>query len=133
MPKYPGLGLPLRYVLLPGDVLQPEHEESSGVEKSFSNAVSLPLAVRELAMMSIMEAFTDKLDWHKKVFDERTVAKWREETREIPDEHFWNLADAFPYARQHTHQTESPARILNDVSFEYVSQSHRLCISFNQY
>jgi hypothetical protein len=51
MPKYPGLGLPLRYVLLPGDVLQPEHEESSGVEKTFSNAVSLPLAVRELAMM----------------------------------------------------------------------------------
>jgi hypothetical protein len=72
-------------------------------------------------MMSVMNTLTDKKDWHKKVFDEKIVAKWREEAIAIPDDYFWDLAEA--EEREHSHPTETPARMLNDKSFEYVSCS----------
>jgi hypothetical protein len=43
-------------------------------------------------MMGIMDRLTDKENWHKKVFDEAIVAKWRKEALEIPDETWWSLA-----------------------------------------
>lgn len=42
--------------------------------------------------MNIMDRLMDKEDWHKKVFDEVIVSKWRDEALAIPDEHFWKLA-----------------------------------------
>ncbi|RYP69563.1 hypothetical protein DL771_006078 [Monosporascus sp. 5C6A] len=48
-----------------------------------------PLFVREVAMMFIMEQLTDKENWHKKIFDEEIVAKWRKEALEYPDELLW--------------------------------------------
>jgi hypothetical protein len=130
MAKYPGLGLPLLYGL---DYEADDLSYPIGVHLFCSGSLTVPLAVRELAMMNIMETLTDKDDWHKKVFDERIVAKWREEAREIPDEHFWDLAEAPSSGREHTHQTENPARILNDKSFDYVSQSYRLRTSSDQF
>lgn len=43
-------------------------------------------------MMSIMDHLTDKEDWHKKVFNEEIVSKWRAEALAIPDEQFWMIA-----------------------------------------
>lgn len=40
-------------------------------------------------MMYVMDRLTDKADWHKKVFDDAIVSKWRKEAFEIPDEYFW--------------------------------------------
>lgn len=118
MSKYPGLGLPLREGMLRerGALFYP-----IGAHHDCPYSTSDPLPVRELAMMSIMDKLTDKEDWHRKVFDENIVAKWREEARNIPDEHFWDLAEAESDLRKHAHPSENPARILNDESFEYVS------------
>lgn len=52
------------------------------------------LPVREVAMMGIMDRLTDKKDWHKKVFDDIIVEKWREEAMAIPDEEFLKTAAA---------------------------------------
>lgn len=87
MPDYPGLGLPLRH--------NPQRDYGFypiGAHGSCYGADSKMLPVREVAMMSIMDRLTDKEDWHKKVFDDTIVSKWRKEAMAIPDEHFWKLA-----------------------------------------
>ncbi|KAK9776456.1 hypothetical protein SCAR479_06779 [Seiridium cardinale] len=87
MPDYPGLGLPLRHNR------QEDYEHYPiGAHGSCRGADSDMLPVREVAMMSIMDRLTDKEGWHKKVFDDAIVSKWREEALAIPDEHFWRLA-----------------------------------------
>lgn len=121
MPQYPGLGLPVR-----------ERESNYkaeglhypiGAHANCRGSTTAPLPVREVAMMSIMETLTDKDDWHKKVFDEEIVAKWREEALGIPDGYFWNLVEADEDRRKHAHPTENPASILNGEAFQYVSCS----------
>jgi hypothetical protein len=87
MPDYPGLVLPLRH--------NPQEDYVHcpiGAHGSCWGADSELLPIRELAMMSIMDRLTDKEDWHKKVFDDEVVSKWREEALAIPDEHFNKLA-----------------------------------------
>ncbi|KAK7709768.1 hypothetical protein SLS64_006009 [Diaporthe eres] len=42
------------------------------------------LTAREVAMLGVMNALTDKPDWHKKVFDEEIVAKWKQEACALP-------------------------------------------------
>lgn len=87
MPAYPGLGFDLRL-----------NEQSEygfypiGAHGSCYGSESDMLPIRELAMMSVMESLTDKEEWHKKVFDDEIVSKWRKETLEIPDEEFWKMA-----------------------------------------
>lgn len=91
--KYPGLGHELCYLQQPSSIWKPvtyptaAHQLVEG-----SNSVLLP--IREVAMMEIMEKLTDKPDWHKKVFDEAIVAKWREEAMDIPDEVWLKMAAA---------------------------------------
>ncbi|KAF2872638.1 hypothetical protein BDV95DRAFT_491920 [Massariosphaeria phaeospora] len=90
MPDYPGLGLPLR---------DSRDNNSSatelypiGAHNSCRGATCEPLPVRELAMMHIMECFTDREDWHEAIFDDQVVAKWREEVLAIPDRKLWDIA-----------------------------------------
>ncbi|KAL6711466.1 hypothetical protein ACN47E_004400 [Coniothyrium glycines] len=87
MHEYPGLGLPLR------------HNEQNkygfypiGAHGSCYGSDSLPIPVREVAMMDIMEKLTDKDNWHKKVFDTTIVEKWKKEALAIPNEMLWKLA-----------------------------------------
>lgn len=42
------------------------------------------LTAREVAMLGVMSALTDKTDWHKKVFDDEIAAKWKQEACAIP-------------------------------------------------
>nr|OQO25765.1 hypothetical protein B0A51_05975 [Rachicladosporium sp. CCFEE 5018] len=42
------------------------------------------LVVREVAMLAVMDAITDKDSWTDKVFDETIVAKWRVEAMAMP-------------------------------------------------
>lgn len=41
------------------------------------------LAAREIAMINLMDSLTGKPDWHKGIFVDKTVKKWRKEAREI--------------------------------------------------
>ena len=85
--EYPGLGLPLRTWEWRNYGFYPigSHSNCYGSDSDI-------ITVRELAMMDIMEKLTDKVDWHKKVFDDAVIAKWRKEALSIPDDHFWQLA-----------------------------------------
>jgi hypothetical protein len=85
--EYPGLGLPLRHY---DDREYPYYP--IGAHNNCHGSESQLIAVRELAMMDIMEKLTDKEDWNKKVFDDGIVAKWREEALAVPDSYFWDLA-----------------------------------------
>lgn len=42
------------------------------------------LTARELAMLGVMNALTDKPNWHEKVFDEEVTKKWELEARSMP-------------------------------------------------
>jgi hypothetical protein len=84
---YPGFGLPLRN----NDWTDYDYYPI-GAHGNIWGADSDIITVRELAMMDIMEKLTNKEDWHKKVFDEDIVSKWRKEALAIPDLYFWNLA-----------------------------------------
>lgn len=121
MPEYPGLGLPLRHGrhLVSGDILEDESFYPIGAHHSCARSDSLPIPVRELAMMNIMNEITDKENWHREVFDEEIIAKWREEARRIPDKHFLDLVEC--HVGEHVDASANPAKILNDESFEYVS------------
>ncbi|KAJ2923671.1 hypothetical protein H1R20_g13422, partial [Candolleomyces eurysporus] len=76
----PGLGQPLEYV--------PGHDDPLYVRGPIENALdeeklcSLGLiTLRELAMLRFINLITDKQEWHKKVFDDSIVAKWRAEVK----------------------------------------------------
>jgi hypothetical protein len=42
------------------------------------------LVVREIAMLALMDAITEKPRWHEKIFDETIVEKWRAEATAMP-------------------------------------------------
>ena len=45
-----------------------------------------PITVRERMMISVMVTLKDKPEWHRKVFDEQIVAKWRTEAMQFGSE-----------------------------------------------
>jgi hypothetical protein len=42
------------------------------------------ITAREITMLGVMNALTEKPSWYRKVFDETVVAKWRREALQIP-------------------------------------------------
>lgn len=76
--KVPGFGVPLEFQL-PVDY---NHNDRfrHGVEDYVANR----LTVREIAMISFMNAVTDKPDWHRKVYDDGITAKWLQEAQAQP-------------------------------------------------
>lgn len=106
---YPGLGLPLRL-----NELQEVSSYPIGAHKSNYGSECDLISVRELAMMDIMDKLSDKLEWHKKVFDDVIVKKWKKEELAISDEQFIKLADDHPL-------DVVPEGVLNERSFDYVS------------
>jgi hypothetical protein len=70
-------------------------------------------------MMHIMDRLTDKVDWHKKVFDEKIVAKWRAEALAYPDKALWVIAATSPNPSIPLPITG----IMNDETFDYVCAS----------
>lgn len=116
MPKYPGLGLPLRH-----DPVDTDDDSiffhPIGAHGNCRAATSMILPVREIAMMSVMDSLTDKEDWHKKVFDDGIISKWREEAMSIPDEDFVQLA-----VRDKRWNENSLHGIMTANTFDYVCQ-----------
>ncbi|QGI87682.1 hypothetical protein CEK25_002638 [Fusarium fujikuroi] len=113
---YPGVSLPLRdmpkrsfnrkdeYLFYP--IGFPEYKRSQ----------SQVMPVKEVAMMILMDTLTDKPDWHKKVFDETIVQKWRNEVRQQSEDGL--------YARIMQDKLEKGPRkprdrIITDTAFDY--------------
>jgi hypothetical protein len=127
---YPGFGLPLR-----NNDWTEYNYYPIGAHGNIWGSDSDVIPVRELAVMDVMEKLTDKEDWHRKVFDEDIVAKWRKEALAIPDAHFWNLA--VTAKRQHwTTDDEQPEMhdesdeceldgIMDDSTFDVVRAEHK--------
>jgi hypothetical protein len=116
---YPGVNLALREM--------PEKELNFNNEYLFypigfpeyPGSKSVVMPVKEVAMMILIDTLTDKPDWHKKVFDEVIVQKWRDEARQQSEDGL--------YARiMQDKLGEGPrkprARIITDAAFDYVSQ-----------
>ena len=66
------------------------------------------LTVRELSMLQLMNALTDKPHWNKKVFDDDIVHKWHQEalTKPLISKRAWNwclaeLRDKAKYFEEH--------------------------------
>jgi hypothetical protein len=124
---YPGLGLTLWEI--------PDYRDVSfplGAHACCVGSQSKPLPVREFAMLSVMETLTDKSDWHRKVFDEEIVAKWRKEALAIPNEQFWNLSRSskrqewddegnVKFSEVPDHLVKIPEDILSVTTFDCVS------------
>ncbi|KAF2026477.1 hypothetical protein EK21DRAFT_74167 [Setomelanomma holmii] len=125
---YPGLGLSLRHLD------QDDNDYQLGAHGSCYGSHSDLIFVRELAMMDIMDKLTDKPDWHKKVFDEEIVAKWRKEALAIPDEELYKIAtngkrqywerDGRVQMRD-IEPCEPPKGIMSDVAFDCCIQELR--------
>lgn len=95
MGVYPGLGLPLRHWPAARSVLRNRPlQYPTAAHPNVRGSDSEMLPVREVAMMGVMNSLTDKKDWHKKVFDEAIVEKWREEAMAIPDQNLMTAAAA---------------------------------------
>lgn len=119
-PQYPGLGLPLR-AYSPSAYKFPFFP--IGAHGSCCGSESLPLPVREVAMMSVMETLTDKPDWHIKVNDDSIVSKWRTEALAMPNMHWWQLAcnsELQPWLSDGEH-VKIPENIMSGESFNCVS------------
>ncbi|KAI0410008.1 hypothetical protein F4802DRAFT_543020 [Xylaria palmicola] len=114
--EYPGLGRPLWY-----NPQEFAHFYPTGHHQECIGSKSAILQVREVAMMHIMDRLTDKESWHKKVFDDEIVAKWRAEALAYPDEALWNLAvSSVGWA------APEPVRgIMTEKAFDYCIQELR--------
>lgn len=72
--KVPGCGLPVDYEL----------EQDNSYCHGAKDIEFDRMTVREVSMLGLMEALTDKPAWWRKVFDENIVAKWRREALTMP-------------------------------------------------
>ncbi|KAF9771346.1 hypothetical protein IL306_011005 [Fusarium sp. DS 682] len=116
---YPGVNIGLREM--------PEVEFKLKDEKlvypigfpNYRMSESVVMPVKEVAMMILMDTLTDKPDWHKKVFDDAIVQKWRDEARQRSEDGL--------YARVAQDKLEEgppkpQSRIITDAAFDYCIQ-----------
>lgn len=130
-PVYPGLGLPLRH-----DKQDDYNFFPIGAHGGCYGADTEPLNIREVAMMSVMESLTDKVDWHLKVNNDTIVSKWRTEALAVPNDHWFNLATSAKtvhyQADGHVHlHSDSvdvmiPENIMSKTAFEFVCHNSSL-------
>jgi hypothetical protein len=105
MPDYPGLGLPLR-----NDDWDTLDLYPHGAHSSDGLSESDLIYVRELAMIDVMEKLTDKPDWHKKVFDDTIVARWRS------DRELYKLSTAGKWSQNDYDEVEDLEDLDDDFS-----------------
>jgi hypothetical protein len=84
-PVFHNVGGPLR---VPGFGYAVEYEAKQHIFHRFYHGVNdfrnKRLLVRELAMLAVMDALTEKPRWHEKMFDEAIVEKWWIEATAMP-------------------------------------------------
>lgn len=81
----PGLGLPVQH--LPPYSLEVGKDQSRRSPHAIAdNVTPSGVTVRERRMLQFIDNITDKPDWHKKVFNETIVARWRAEAAVYKEE-----------------------------------------------
>ncbi|KAI1024261.1 hypothetical protein LB504_005120 [Fusarium proliferatum] len=80
------------------------------------------MPVKEVAMMILMDTLTDKLDWHKKVFNETIVQKWRDEARQQSEDCFYARIVQDKLGKGPRKPRD---RIITDAAFDYCIQELR--------
>ncbi|KAF4947842.1 hypothetical protein FGADI_10121 [Fusarium gaditjirri] len=116
---YPGVNLALREV--------PESEFHFKDESLFCPigfpeypwSESTVMPVKEVAMMILMDALTDKPDWHKEVFEDSIAHKWRDEARQQSEDGLYAriLQDKLGKG-----PSKPRVRIITDAAFDYVKE-----------
>ncbi|KAL8371883.1 hypothetical protein RB595_001608 [Gaeumannomyces hyphopodioides] len=131
--EYPGMGLKLRY-WCPENMSRhlrdkPTYPIAAHTESCY--LISPIIYVREAAMMIVMETLTDKAEWHKKVFDDVIVARWRKEALAIPDEVFWDQITSFKTQDPADQSEENeapelkPVGIMSEKAFDWCVEELR--------
>ncbi|KAF5680034.1 hypothetical protein FHETE_577 [Fusarium heterosporum] len=88
----------------------------------YSESQSSVMPIKEVAMMILMDTLTDKPDWHRKVFDDTIVQKWRDEARQQSEDGLYarilqdKLENGPPKPR---------SRIISDAAFDYCIEELR--------
>ncbi|KFY72305.1 hypothetical protein V499_07558 [Pseudogymnoascus sp. VKM F-103] len=109
--EYPGINIDLRYYNNDGPIYP------LGAHGNCFGADSELLPVREVFMMVLMDRLSDKVDWHKKVFNEEIVSKWRKEALE---QHEDKLFTQVVEARVGDIKVSMPrAHIISAAAFDY--------------
>lgn len=122
--KYPGWGLDLRWTVQEHCDYFETGLYPAGTHHNCFGADSEMLPVREVAMMMVMDMVTDKPDWHRKIYDDEIVNKWRKEALS------WPNGDLYEHIRTH-HGFDGDGiampkdNILNDAAIEYCIQELR--------
>lgn len=109
--EYPGVNIDLRHYPIYGA------KYPIGAHGNCSGATSNLLPVREVFMMVLMDRLSDKVDWHKKVFDEEIVAKWRKEALEQPED---KLFSQLVEGKSGDKVSMPRARIISEAAFDFV-------------
>ncbi|ELR05446.1 hypothetical protein VC83_03609 [Pseudogymnoascus destructans] len=109
--EYPGINIDLRYYNNHGPIYP------IGAHGNCFGANSELLPVREVFMMVLMDRLSDKVGWHKKVFDEEIVSKWRKEALEQPED---KLFSQVVEAKGGGIKVSMPrTRIISEAAFDY--------------
>jgi hypothetical protein len=110
--EYPGINIDLRHYNNNGPIYP------IGAHGNCFGADSKLLPVREVFMMVLMDRLSDKVDWHKKVFNEEIVSKWRKEALEQPeDKLFSQVVEA---TGGDTKVSMPRVHIISEAAFDYV-------------
>lgn len=109
--QYPGVNIDLRHYNNNGPIYP------IGAHGNCAGAESNLLPVREVFMMVLMDRLSDKVDWHKKVFDEEIVSKWRKEALEQPED---KLFSQVVEGRSGIKVSMPRAPIMSEAAFDYV-------------
>jgi hypothetical protein len=127
--QYPGVDLPLTYLrcndpaywdaLRYGTAMVPTYVFGSSQSNHETKTPILP--VREVAMMMVMDALTDKPNWHTKIEDETIVAKWRQEALTQDEMGLWTYIVPESVLRS-GFRVPKKTRLISEKAFDYVSK-----------
>jgi hypothetical protein len=132
MPEYPGAGLPLRHPLCsPREGWSQEGTlfYRTGHNSFCVGAETEMMTIREVAMLNLMDHLTDKPDWDRDVFNDDTVAEWRQETFSRSEVELFNAITPDKDDYDETEDGLFPTvicqpkrcRLISDKAFDYVS------------
>jgi hypothetical protein len=113
---------PTVILLRSGDFIRGVPFYVSGSAQSFDETKTPILPVKEVAMTMLMDALTDKPDWHNKVQDETVVDKWRQEALSQDEQELWTYIVPRSVLQNGYFRIPKRTRLISEKAFNYVSK-----------